>query len=184
LRIFFVPFYKTHLLFLTTFISYTYNCKCSKETIHMTFNNVFTKAIASCPPLCKPFNQFFFFLKICHSSWVDLFLIMWHLNHNKLKLKLSIKIKRTDCLIFYIFWVCDNSMYVCIWILNTSLGPLSFTFVSDKSFKFLIFQICPLSFEFVSDRSFKFLRFQIGPLSFEFVSDRSFKFLTDISTLP
>jgi len=32
----------------------------------------------------------------------------------------------------------------------------------------------PLSFKFVSDRSFKFIRFQIGPLSFEFVSDRSF----------
>jgi len=32
----------------------------------------------------------------------------------------------------------------------------------------------PLSFMFVSDRSFKFLRFQIGPLSFEFVSDMSF----------
>jgi len=31
-----------------------------------------------------------------------------------------------------------------------------------------------LSFMFVSDRSFKFLTFQIGPLSFEFVSDRSF----------
>jgi len=57
---------------------------------------------------------------------------------------------------------------------NTSLGPLSFTFVSDRSFKFLRFQIDPLSFEFVSDKSFKFLRFQIGPLSFEFVSDRSF----------
>ena len=37
---------------------------------------------------------------------------------------------------------------------NTFLGPLSFTFVSDKSFKFLKFQIGPLSFEFVSDRSF------------------------------
>jgi len=57
---------------------------------------------------------------------------------------------------------------------NTSLGLLSFTFVSDRSFKFLSFQIYPLSFEFVSDRSFKFLRFQIGPLSFEFVSNRSF----------
>jgi len=57
---------------------------------------------------------------------------------------------------------------------NTSLGHLSFMFVSYRSFKFLRFQIDPLSFEFVSDRSFKFLRFQIGPLSFEFVSDRSF----------
>jgi len=57
---------------------------------------------------------------------------------------------------------------------NTSSGPLSFMFVSDRSFKFLRFQIGLLSFEFVSDRSFKFLRFQIGPLSFEFVSDRSF----------
>ena len=59
---------------------------------------------------------------------------------------------------------------------NTSPGPLSFKFVSDRSFKFLRFQIGPLSFEFVSDRSFKFIRFQIGPLSFEFVSDRSFNF--------
>jgi len=57
---------------------------------------------------------------------------------------------------------------------NTSSGSLSFKFVSDRSFKFLRFQIDPLSFEFVSDRSFKFIRFQIGPLSFEFVSDRSF----------
>ena len=57
---------------------------------------------------------------------------------------------------------------------NTSLGPLSFTFVLDRFFKFLRFQIDPLSFEFVSDKSFKFLRFQIGPLSFEFDSDRSF----------
>jgi len=64
---------------------------------------------------------------------------------------------------------------------NTSLGPLSFTFVSHRSFKFLRFQIGPLSFEFVSDRSFKFIRFQIGPLSFEFVSDRSFNFgLTEV----
>ena len=39
---------------------------------------------------------------------------------------------------------------------NTSLGPLSFTFVSHRSFKFLRFQIGPLSFEFVSDRSFNF----------------------------
>jgi len=63
---------------------------------------------------------------------------------------------------------------------NTSLGPLSFTFVSHRSFKFR-FQIDPLSFEFVSDRSFKFIRFQIGPLSFEFVSDRSFNFgLTEV----
>jgi len=46
---------------------------------------------------------------------------------------------------------------------NTSMGPLSFTFVSHWSFKFLRFQIDPLSFEFVSDRSFKFIRFQIGP---------------------
>jgi len=45
---------------------------------------------------------------------------------------------------------------------NTSPGPLSFMFVSDRSFKFLRFQIGPLSFEFVSDKSFKFLRFQIG----------------------
>jgi len=59
---------------------------------------------------------------------------------------------------------------------NISLGPLSFTFVSHRSFKFLRFQIDPLSFEFVSDMSFKFIRFQIGPLSFEFVSDRSFNF--------
>jgi len=57
---------------------------------------------------------------------------------------------------------------------NTSLGPLSFTFVSHRSFKFLRFQIDPLSFEFVSDKSFKFIRFQIGHLSFEFVLDRSF----------
>jgi len=63
------------------------------------------------------------------------------------------------------------------------MGPLSFTFVSDRSFKFLRFQIGPLSFEFVSDMSFKFLRFQIGPLSFEFVSDMPFMFLTDRSTL-
>jgi len=46
---------------------------------------------------------------------------------------------------------------------NTSLGPLSFTFVSHRSFKFQRFQIGPLSFEFVSDWSFKFIRFQIGP---------------------
>jgi len=59
---------------------------------------------------------------------------------------------------------------------NTSLGPLSFTFVSHRSFKFPRFQTGPLSFEFVSDRSFKFIRFQIGPLSFEFVSDRSYNF--------
>ena len=38
-------------------------------------------------------------------------------------------------------------------------------FVSDRSFKFLRFQIGPLSFEFVSDRSFKFLRFHISHLS-------------------
>ena len=64
---------------------------------------------------------------------------------------------------------------------NTSLGPLSFMFVSHRSFKFLRFQIDPLSFEFVSDRSFKFIRFQIGPLSFEFVSDKSFNFgLTEV----
>ena len=64
---------------------------------------------------------------------------------------------------------------------DTSLGPLSFTFVSHRSFKFLRFQLDPLSFEFVSDRSFKFIRFQIGPLSFEFVSDRSFNFgLTEV----
>jgi len=42
-------------------------------------------------------------------------------------------------------------------------------FVSDRSFKFLTFQIGPFSFEFVLNRSFKFLRFQIGHLSFEFV---------------
>jgi len=47
---------------------------------------------------------------------------------------------------------------------NTSPDPLSFMFVSDRSFKFLRFQIGPLSFEFVSYRSFKFLRFQIGHL--------------------
>jgi len=57
---------------------------------------------------------------------------------------------------------------------NTSPGPLSFMFVSDRSFKFLSLHISPLSFEFVSDRSFKFIRFQIGPLSLEFVSYRSF----------
>jgi len=57
---------------------------------------------------------------------------------------------------------------------NTSLSHLSFMFVSDRSFKFLRFQISPLSFEFISDRSFKFPRFHIGLLSFEFVSDRSF----------
>jgi len=57
---------------------------------------------------------------------------------------------------------------------NTSPSLLSFIFVSDKTFKFLKFQIGPLSFEFVSDKSFKFSRFQIGPLSFEFVSDMSF----------
>ena len=67
-------------------------------------------------------------------------------------------------------------LYTCIFVFrpNTSLSPLSFMFVSDRSFKFLTFQICSLSFEFVSDMSFKFLRFQIGPLSLEFVSDRSF----------
>jgi len=69
---------------------------------------------------------------------------------------------------------------------NTFLGPLSYTFVLNRFFKFLRFQIGPLSFEFVldmsfffikiSDKSFKFLRFQIGPLSFEFISDRSFLF--------
>jgi len=64
---------------------------------------------------------------------------------------------------------------------NTSLSPLSFTFVSRRSFKLLRFQIDPLSFEFISDRSFKFIRFQIDPLSFEFVSDRSFNFgLTEV----
>jgi len=64
---------------------------------------------------------------------------------------------------------------------NTSLGPLSFTFVLHRFFKFLRFQIGPLSFEFVSDRSFKFIKFQIGPLSFEFISDRSFNFgLTEV----
>jgi len=36
---------------------------------------------------------------------------------------------------------------------NTSPGPLSFMFISDKSFKFLRFQIGLLSFEFVSDKS-------------------------------
>jgi len=61
------------------------------------------------------------------------------------------------------------------------MDPLSFTFVSHRSFKFLRFQIYPLSFEFVSDRSFKFITFQIGLLSFEFVSDRSFNFgLTEV----
>jgi hypothetical protein len=29
---------------------------------------------------------------------------------------------------------------------NTSIGPLSFTFVSDRSFKFFKYQISPLSF--------------------------------------
>jgi len=58
-------------------------------------------------------------------------------------------------------------------ISNTFLSPLSFTFVLDRFFKFLKFQISLLNFEFVSDRSFKFLRFQIGPLSFEFVLYRS-----------
>jgi len=57
---------------------------------------------------------------------------------------------------------------------NTSLGLLSFIFVSDRSFKFLMFQIGPLSFEFVSDKSFKFPRFQISSLSFEFVSNMLF----------
>jgi len=57
---------------------------------------------------------------------------------------------------------------------NTSLGPLSFMFVSDRFFKFLGVEICPLSSEFISDRSFKFLRVQISPLNFEFVSDWSF----------
>jgi len=47
-------------------------------------------------------------------------------------------------------------------------------FVSDKSFKFVRFQIGPLSFELIYDRFFKFLRFQIGHLSFEFVSYMSF----------
>ena len=64
---------------------------------------------------------------------------------------------------------------------NISLDPLSFTFVSHRSFKFLRFQIGHLSFEFVSDRFFKFIRFQIGHLSFEFVSDRSINFgLTEV----
>jgi len=47
----------------------------------------------------------------------------------------------------------EKSYLVNCWS-NTSLGPLSFTFVSDRSFKFLRFQIGPLSFEFVSDRFF------------------------------
>jgi len=67
----------------------------------------------------------------------------------------------------------SSLVYFYVWP-NTSPGPLSFMFVSDRSFKFLRLQIGPLSFEFVSDRSFKFIRFQIGPLSFEFVSDMSF----------
>ena len=66
------------------------------------------------------------------------------------------------------------SIFIEFFRSNTSLGPLSFRFVSHRSFKFLRFQIDPLSFEFVSDRSFKFIRFQIDPLSFEFVSDRFF----------
>jgi len=44
-------------------------------------------------------------------------------------------------------------MIIEIWS-NTSLSPLSSTFVSDRSFKFLNFQIGPLNLEFVSDRSF------------------------------
>ena len=68
-----------------------------------------------------------------------------------------------------------QKLFILFFRPNISPGPLSFKFVSDRSFKFLMFQIGPLSFEFVSDRSFMFIRFQIGPLRFEFVSDRSFQ---------
>jgi len=72
---------------------------------------------------------------------------------------------------------------IILWTKYFYLSPLSFTFVSHRSFKFLRFQKDHLSFEFVSDRSFKFLRFQIGPLSFEFVSDRSFNFAFTLKDL-
>jgi len=44
-------------------------------------------------------------------------------------------------------------LFLCLFLFrpNISLGPLSFMFVSDRSFKF---RIGPLSFEFISDRSF------------------------------
>ena len=96
----------------------------------MAFNNVSSKAIATCPPLCKLFNQFFFFLKISHLNWIDLFLIMWHLNHNKIKSKLSIK-KRTDCLVFYIF-VCESNMYISP---ISSISPIhTFEHVQKRQF--------------------------------------------------
>jgi hypothetical protein len=61
---------------------------------------------------------------------------------------------------------------------NAYVGPLSFTFVSDRSFKFFKYQIGPLSFIFVSDRSFKFFKYQIDLLSFKFVSNRSYFSIT------
>jgi uncharacterized protein (DUF1499 family) len=64
---------------------------------------------------------------------------------------------------------------------NVSIYPLSFTFVSDKSFKFFKYQICSLSFTFVSNKSFKFFKYQICSLSFMFVSDKSFKFVSNMS---
>jgi hypothetical protein len=39
---------------------------------------------------------------------------------------------------------------------NTFIGPLNFTFLSNRSFKFFKYQICPSSCAFVSNISFKF----------------------------
>ena len=90
-----------------------------------------------------------------------------HDQNFSVKQKQRQRIKRCGCISY------TTGGQLIIFSPNTSLGPLSFTFVSYRSFKLLRFQIDLLSFEFVSDRSFKFLRFQRDPLNFEFVSDRS-----------